>query len=228
LVIAIATMMAMIPRHFDEQVEVSVRSGQQMGCCPMSSDLPMVTAGDNEPTKWLVLMKLIEAYVYTLRDTLPGEDNSTEQSQIINITNRLLGPGSSVTSHIAGPSALHDEGEIEMGDIYTAGQAAAFGPHAQAHDVTFTQVWNQISATIDLPQLENELGALRQALKKQASLPEHDIAIAEVASAEIAAKNRDGNKVIEHLRKAGKWVRQVAIDTSCELAASVITKALGM
>jgi hypothetical protein len=193
----------------------------------MSSDLPMVTSGDSEPTKWIVLMKLIEAYVHTLRDTHPGEDNA-EQVQIVNITNRLLGLGSSATSYIEGPNILRNEGDITMGDIYTAGQAAAFGPHAQAHDVTFNQVWNQMGATIDLPQLENELGVLRQALKEQASEPEHDIAIAEVASAEIAAKNGDGSKVIEHLRKAGKWVHDIAIAIGCELAASVIVKALGI
>lgn len=194
----------------------------------MSGDLPVATTGDKEPNKWFVFMKLIEAYELTLRDSPSREINAAERAQIINITNKLLGSGSSVTSYVEGSSTLLNEGEVKMSDTYTAGQAAAFGPHAQAHNVTFKQVWNQIGATVDLPQLENELGILRQALKKQASAPEHDIAIAEVANAEIAAKNGDGSQVMEHLCKAGKWVLTIAKDLGCEVAASVIAKAIGL
>lgn len=194
----------------------------------MSSDLPMVTAGGQEPNRWHAFMKLVEAYELTLQDDSPRDANDAERAQIVNINNRLLGYGASVTSYIESPSAIRNEGELKMGDTYIAGQAAAFGPGAQAHNVTFNQVWNQISATIDLPQLENELGVLRQALKSRATGPEHDIAIAEIANAEIAAKSRAGDKVIEHLRKAGGWVLQVAKDVGCEVAASVIAKATGL
>ena len=32
---------------------------------------------------------------------------------------------------------------IHMGDIYSAGQAGAMGPGAQASNITFQQIWNQ-------------------------------------------------------------------------------------
>ena len=115
-----------------------------------------------------------------------------------------------------------------MSDSYYVGQAATVGAHATAHDITFSQVLNQGCASIDLPQLEDELVVLRQELKKQANALEHDIAIAEVANAEIAAKSGDRDKAIDHLRKAGKWVLEVAASIGCEVAASAIRVALGI
>src|SRR5262249_15021182 len=57
--------------------------------------------------------------------------------------------------------------EVIMGDKYdVSGQAGAIGPNASAHDMTFTQIWNQLDAKLELAQLANELQRLREALER--------------------------------------------------------------
>lgn len=175
---------------------------------------------DQEPTELMILLKIVEV----LGRSLLREDKAAHEAavgHIANVVNNFIASSPNLAFAQA-------EGDVIMGDNYTTGQAGAVGPNAHAHDMTVNQVWNQMSATVDLPRLQEELSTLRQALKDQASEPEHDIAIAEVANAEIAAKEGDGGRVLEHLRKAGQWVLSVATDIGAILAANVITKALGM
>ena len=99
-----------------------------------------------------------------------------------------------------------------MGDQYTVGQAGAVGPGSQARDMTFTQTWNQLASDADVSALANELARLRDHLRGQGTEPEHDIALATLAEAEIEAKRGDGPAALERLsrfsraRDAGKWV----------------------
>jgi hypothetical protein len=179
----------------------------------------------NDPTLLHILAKFLDIFELILKGTVPQELTKAQQAQIINI---LMGAGSTATSYIEGPSTLHSEGDLKMSDSYYVGQAAAVGTHATAHDITFSQALSQGSTSIDLSQLEYELAVLRQELKKQANTPEHDIAIAEVANAEIAVKSGDRGKAIGHLRKAGKWVLGVATSIGCGVAASAIKAALGI
>jgi len=46
---------------------------------------------------------------------------------------------------------------LHMGDNYSAGQAGAMGPGAQASNMTFQQIWNQTQGSLDLQQLSKEL-----------------------------------------------------------------------
>jgi uncharacterized protein YjbI with pentapeptide repeats len=114
------------------------------------------------------------------------------------------------------------------GDKYeTTGQSASVGPGAHAHDISFNQVWNQLSQDIDLPKLAEQLSELRQALKGEAKTIEQDTAVGEIAHAEAAAKNGDGPGVLKHLKKAGKWTFDVARDIGTDVAAEVIKKSIG-
>ena len=61
-----------------------------------------------------------------------------------------------------------------------------------------------------------------------AESPEEFSAIAEVASAEEAAKNKEGNKVVKHLKSAGKFALDTAQKIGVSLAAEVIQKQMGM
>ncbi len=119
--------------------------------------------------------------------------------------------------------------EVTMGDKYiTSGQVGAVGPSAHAHELNFTQVWNQSSAEIDIIALQEQLSRLREALRSEAQTPEQDVAVAAVANAELAAKNGDGPKAMEWLSKAGKWTFDVATKIGVGVAAAALKAALGI
>lgn len=120
------------------------------------------------------------------------------------------------------------EGDQIMGDKYEVGQAGAVGPNSHAHDMTFNQIWNQNANDIDLNELIKELSVLRKQLKIEATEPEHDSAVGAVASAEVAAQNGDGAKVLEHLATAGKWVLDVAQKLAIPVAIAALKSALGL
>lgn len=117
--------------------------------------------------------------------------------------------------------------EIQMGgDRYiNNGQAGAIGPNAHVHDVKFIQTWGDMKDEIDLGLLKQELSTLRAQLKQTASKPDHDIDIGCVAAAEAMAEKGNGNKVLEILSTAGKWVLDTAINIGTSLAAKVIKEA---
>jgi hypothetical protein len=119
-------------------------------------------------------------------------------------------------------------GEITMRDSYRAGQVGAMGPNAQAYDMTFNQIWNQFQGKVDLAELAKELFKLRQEMRKDAVEPEHDLAIADIAKAEQAAKAGDGSKTIEHLKSAGKWALDTATKIGTSLAVEVLKEATGL
>lgn len=119
-------------------------------------------------------------------------------------------------------------GEFIMGDKYTVGQAGAVGLSSHAHDMTFNQIWNQASSSTDLSVLANELAQLRTNLKGQSTEPDHDVAVGEIASAEVAAQKRDGPTAMKHLARAGKWALDVATKIGVPVAAEALKKAMGL
>jgi hypothetical protein len=117
-------------------------------------------------------------------------------------------------------------GELNMGDNYTAGQVGAMGPQAHAHDMNFQQVIAQL-AQIDMRTLASELGMLRREMKQIANGPEQDVAIGQIAAAEVAAQNGDASSVARHLRNVGKWVGDFATKVGAKIAAEAIMKSMG-
>lgn len=118
--------------------------------------------------------------------------------------------------------------EVIMGDKYEAGQVGAQGPGAQAHNMTFQQVWLQCKGDIDLPQLAADLAKLRSAMKTEATSPEHDAAVGAVAAAETAAKKGDGATAMQHLKSAGKWALDTATKIGTAVASAAIKASLGL
>lgn len=118
--------------------------------------------------------------------------------------------------------------ELTMGDQYKVGQAGAVGPNSNAHDMTFQQVWNEAAPGVDLGALAEELARLRPALKSAANTAEEDVAVGEVALAEVAAKQKDGPKALVHLRNAGRWALEVAEKVGVGVATAAIKTALGV
>lgn len=118
-------------------------------------------------------------------------------------------------------------GDIHMGDNYSAGQAGAQGPNAHAHDNNFNQIWNQNQKEMDLGQLSVDLSKLREELGKTASTAEQHAEIGIIANAEIEAKAGNGAKVIEFLSKATRWSFQTATALGVAVAANAIKVATG-
>ena len=102
--------------------------------------------------------------------------------------------------------------EVVMGDQYNvSGQAGAVGAGAHAHDMTFQQIWNQMSNQTDIAALAGELAVLRDAMEKEARQPSEKFAVGAVAAAEESAKQKDGPKTIEYLKSAGKWADRKSV-----------------
>jgi hypothetical protein len=116
---------------------------------------------------------------------------------------------------------------IKMGDNYSAGQVGAMGPNSHATGNTFQQIWQQSQSNIDLRSLAHELETLRTVMRKEATIPEHDIAIGEVAAAQTAAAQGNGAKALEHLKSAGQWAFDVSTKIGIGVAIAAIKTALG-
>jgi hypothetical protein len=103
------------------------------------------------------------------------------------------------------------------------GQAAAVGREADIHD----NVFQQIQGGVDLPKLAEELGRLREAMKRSATgTREQDKAIGAVADAEDAATRGDGSAVLRCLRNAGTWTLKVAEEFGAAVAVEALKKAM--
>ena len=113
-----------------------------------------------------------------------------------------------------------------MGDNYTADQAGAMGPQAHAHDMSFHQVSVQQLGHLDMRTLAVELATLRHEMRQTAAEPEQDVAIGQIAAAEIAAQKGDTSSVMRHLKSAGKWAFDVATKIGVSVASEAIKKSM--
>ncbi len=121
-----------------------------------------------------------------------------------------------------------DGGDLNMGDSYNVTQGIA-GKNVSVNTANFYQSqWEEIQSRIDIEKLIEELKLLKENLVKQAKTPQHYSAIAEVAKAEEAAQKKDGPKVLEFLKNAGKWALDAATSIGTTIAADVIKKSMGI
>ena len=116
--------------------------------------------------------------------------------------------------------------EIKTGENVVA--ATGEGNILSTGDVVFPQVWTEQSASIDLPKLADDLVKLRAALRREATEPEHDVAIGNVSMAAKAAKEGNGPKALEYLKAAGKWALDTATKVGVSVASDALTKAIGV
>jgi hypothetical protein len=87
---------------------------------------------------------------------------------------------------------------------------------------------NQHQIEVNFDQLADELSRLRQAMRQHATEGTHDIATAEVAKAENAAKEQDKPKLMEHLKAAGNWALDIASKIGVPVAIEALKHALGV
>jgi hypothetical protein len=95
-------------------------------------------------------------------------------------------------------------------------------------NVTVTQAWNNFSSNINLVELADQLRRLGEALGNEAKEPSQKLAVGAIAAAEQSARDKDGPKVLEYLKTAGKWAFDVAEKIGVELAKDAIKVALGL
>ncbi len=112
--------------------------------------------------------------------------------------------------------------------ITAARDSIAIGGSARVSKSDFKKIWHDYRTMVDLNSLTKELTSLRNELRKQVLMPEHDIVIGQVAEAEIAATAGDGPTALMHLRNAGKWALDIATKIGATLAAEAIKKAMGL
>jgi ferredoxin len=115
-----------------------------------------------------------------------------------------------------------------MRDQYNVNQAAAVGPNSVVHSSAINQVNYNIPADLDYSKLSEELFQLRKALTAKAVSSDHYNALGKVADAEEAAKAKDGSKVLEFLKEAGKWVMDGVKDISTDVLSDLIKKQIGL
>jgi tetratricopeptide (TPR) repeat protein len=130
------------------------------------------------------------------------------------------GPGKPDTTY-------HIYGGTFMRDQYKDFTAAAVGPQATAIN-TNIQIWKNAASELDLPKLAADLSSLHAKLRSEPDSAEHDEEIGQVAAAERAAKNGDGEKTLHYLKGAGKWVLDVASKITESVAAKALLIATGL
>lgn len=178
---------------------------------------------NHEPIDLLILLKIVE-YISRRGEGSESHDKA-DVAQIINVFNHLSGDASIGNLLNSGGSFI---GDTSLGDRYTIGQAGAVGPDSLAIGQHYAQIWESNSKEINLADLVQELALLRSSLHEFAKSVDDDLALSDLARAEIAAKQQDGPRVMAHLAQAGIWALQVAKDIGAEVAAKAISKAMGM
>jgi len=91
-----------------------------------------------------------------------------------------------------------------------------------------TDSWTSFAAGTDMGKLAGELSELRASLKSQAVEPAHDIAVAEVAQAEVALAAGRPEQARTALKKAGAWALGIATSIGATVAAAAIKAAAGI
>jgi hypothetical protein len=170
----------------------------------------------------LIVLEVVRYLRLRQENTTPNPSTPSLLADIV----KSLPPGVSIGSLLS--SEVHNVQEVVMGDHYQTGQAGAVGPYSTAIGQSFTQVWNQASGQINLEDLANELGKVRDEARSSASgAPEEDLALAELANAEVAAKQGDGPTALGHLARAGQWALGIAQAISVPVAIKALETAMG-
>jgi hypothetical protein len=173
----------------------------------------------------LDLMIILEIVRYLRLREERTTQNPDENALLINIV-RNLPPGVNINSLVN--SQTIQVQETMMGDHYETGQAGAVGPNSIAIGQHFTQVWHRQVGEIDLNQLAQELRKVRDKGRAAASgSPEEDMALAELANAEVAAQQGDGPRALSHLARAGQWALRIAVAVGVPVAVKAIQTAIG-
>ena len=160
----------------------------------------------------------IITYLNNRRD--PSPSGPTTLTEVL----QNLPPGISIGTIIG---AITQPKEFYM-STYEVGQAGSVGPNSVSIGHVFNQVWDKHKSELDLATLSAEIAELRIEVRRRATgAADEDVALGALANAEIAAKDGDGPGTLEHLRRAGKWIIDVARDIGVSVAVKALESAIG-
>jgi len=116
--------------------------------------------------------------------------------------------------------------ETTMGDknIFNNSQIGAVGSNAKSTKNKFQQNNYSLPDDLNFELLSKELKKLKKNLKDKANSSKEFGALSEVAKAQTAAKDENGNKVVQHLLNGGKWVFNTAKDIGVSVVAELINR----
>jgi hypothetical protein len=129
----------------------------------------------------------------------------------------------------AGIGRVGQEQQLRVsGDSYQVEQAGIVGNRGRIENPRVEQIYSKTVPQIDLEALALELGELRALLKKESTTVEEDIALGRAASAQKAAEAGEQSEALGHLKKAGRWLLEVAEKMSLSVTQAAIKAALGL
>jgi hypothetical protein len=179
---------------------------------------------EKEPLDLVILLKIVDYLI--ARPSSQDKVEHSNEHDITSIINNVF-PGAILDSIIK--TEIGNTREFAMRDKYTVSQAGAVGPKSTATGQNFSQIWIQAEAGVNLQALAEELGRLRSEMRSTSGgSPEEDVALSELAQAEIAAKKSEGPAVMVHLAQAGRLALDVAKSIGVEIAAKAIGVAMGV
>ena|ERR1700733_5440020 len=131
-----------------------------------------------------------------------------------------------IESALAQPSRVRSNAGANV--FINHGQAGAIGPNASASGNTFQQQVNVVRPLVGEEQRRTleQLSTLVEELKAQAQQPAQYAALAEVAQAQLEAKNGDRAGVGKSLKRAGKWAFEVAEKIGVDIVVELIKSAM--
>jgi hypothetical protein len=178
---------------------------------------------DDTPADLLIMLEIVKY----LQVRVERQGSSAADPFALAEIFKNLPPGVTIGSLVTNQS--NQIQEAVMGDRYEVGQAGAVGPQSVAVGQHFHQVWNKMSSEIDLQQLVEELTKLREKARASASgTPEEDLALAELAGAQLAAEQGDGSRALGHLARAGQWALNMAQQIGVPIAIKALESAMGV
>jgi hypothetical protein len=121
----------------------------------------------------------------------------------------------------------HLKGDLIMGDKYVNnGQAGAVGANAKSDGNSFFQTQSSFKNKPNLEAVIEELGKLRDEMRKLSTDIEHDSSIVAVGQAIIAGDKKDLSSVLVHLKSAGKWALSISEKLGLKIAEKLILDAI--
>ena len=100
---------------------------------------------------------------------------------------------------------------------------SSFGGEIQSVNMAFVNAWHLMKDSTDIEGLKNELPLLVKELTKLAKVESDYEKIANVIRAMDELKKANGPGMLQYLKKAGKWVLDIALETGKDIAAKVIS-----
>jgi hypothetical protein len=160
----------------------------------------------------------------------PGErDSLLEMLRQASVRKNIVKKMAEYTQQIFNVGEMHMSFASEEYNV--GGGAGAVGHQAHASTVNianYQQAWQSMQSKVDLGELASELGILKAKMVPQATSPQQFAALAEVASAQEAAEQKDGPTILSHLKRAGTWALDVAKEIGVTIASDVIKSSLGI